>query len=147
MKQINFFNFFEFRYSNFEFVYLDPISDLLIRIKNGYLAYKKSVSCPVSKIKVSILEILKKHKYIEDYKIDKKSRNIEVILRYEKKSPAMQEVVRVSKLGLRVYAGWKKLPNVLNGLGICIVSTSKGVMTGEEARKMKLGGEILCKVW
>jgi small subunit ribosomal protein S8 len=126
---------------------LDPISDLIIRIQNGYLAYKKSVLCPTSKIKVAILNILKKNKFIADFKESKEKHEIEIILRYEGKQPAMTGVSRVSKLGLRIYSGWKSFPIVMNGYGICIVTTSKGVMTAKEAKKIKMGGEVLCKVW
>jgi small subunit ribosomal protein S8 len=126
---------------------LDPISDLLIRIQNGYMAYKKSIMCPASKIKIAILNILKKQGYITDFKESKETHEIEIILKYENKEPAMTGVSRVSKLGLRIYSGWKKLPKVMNGYGICIVTTSKGVMTAKDAKKLKMGGEVLCKVW
>lgn len=126
---------------------MDPISDLLIRIKNGYLAYKKSVVCPASKIKLAILSILKKHNYIADYKLSDKTNEIEISLKYVAKKPAMTGVSRVSKLGLRVYSGWGNFPRVMSGYGICIVTTSKGVMTANDAKKIKVGGEILCKVW
>jgi small subunit ribosomal protein S8 len=126
---------------------LDPISDLLIRIQNGYLAYKKSVTCPTSKIKVAILNILKKRGFIADYKENKENHELEISLKYENKTPAMTGVSRVSKLGLRIYSGWKTFPQVMNGYGICIVTTSKGVMTAKDAKKLKVGGEVLCKVW
>lgn len=103
--------------------------------------------CPASKIKMAILEILKNRNYISDYKLAENKREIEIVLRYIAKEPALTGVSRVSKLGLRVYSGWKNFPRVMSGYGICIISTSKGVMTDREAKKLKVGGEILCKVW
>lgn len=126
---------------------MDPIGDLLARIKNGYLAYRKSVQVPSSKMKKRILDILKRKNYISDYKESKDKREFEIILSYADKKSAMTNVLRVSKPGLRVYSGWRELPRVMNGFGICIISTSKGILTDNEARKMKMGGEILCKIW
>jgi small subunit ribosomal protein S8 len=124
---------------------MDSIGDLLSRIKNGYLAYKKSVVSPASKMRVAVLQILKKYKYISDFSV--KDGEIEIILQYENGKPRMQDVKRVSKPGLRIYAGFTKFPRVMSGYGICIISTSKGVISDKEAKKMKVGGEVLCKVW
>lgn len=124
---------------------MDPIGDLLVRIKNGYLVQKKNVVCPTSKIKMELLKVLKKYGFISDFSsVDKM---IEISLKYENGEPKMIDVDRVSKPGLRVYAGWKNFPRVMSGYGICIISTSKGVMSDRDAKKIKVGGEVLCKVW
>lgn len=98
-------------------------------------------------MKRKILEILKRKKYIADFKESKEKHEFEVVLSYVDKRPAITNVVRVSKPGLRVYSGWREIPKVMNGYGICIVSTSKGIFTDSEAKKIKMGGEILCKIW
>ncbi len=124
---------------------MDSIGDLLVRIKNGYLAQKRSVVCPASKMKTAVLTVLRKTNYISDFK--GKTKDIEIILKYENGKPSLKDVKRVSKPGLRIYSGWESIPQVLSGYGTCIISTSKGIMTGKEARKMKIGGEVICKVW
>lgn len=126
---------------------LDSVSDLLARIKNGYLARKTSVVSPASKMRKAILAILKKRGYIADFKEKEKTGEIEIILRYEGRNPAMTDIKRVSKPGLRVYSSWQRIPRVMSGMGICILSTSRGVMSDNEARKLKVGGEVVCKVW
>lgn len=126
---------------------MDTIGDLLARIKNGYLAYRASIKVPSSKMKRKILEILKRKKYIADFKESKENHEFEVVLSYVDKRPAMTNMMRVSKPGLRVYSGWREIPKVMNGYGICIVSTSKGIFTDSEAKKVKMGGEVLCKIW
>lgn len=128
----------------------DPIGDMLIRIKNALQARHKTVIVPASKIKLEIARILKQEGYIEDYKyIDEKSQGkIEIVLKYdEQKRPVIAGVKRVSKPGRRIYRGYKDLPRVLDGLGIAIVSTSKGIMTDHEARRLRVGGEVLCEIW
>lgn len=128
----------------------DPIADMLIRIKNALMARHKKVIIPASKIKLEIARILKEEGYIEDYQfIDEKPQGkIEITLKYdEKKRPVIAGVKRVSKPGRRVYMGYRKLPKVLDGLGIAIVSTSQGIMTDYEARKRRIGGEVLCEIW
>jgi len=126
----------------------DPIADFLIRIKNGYLAKKTEVSVPYSKIKENLGKILVEEGYLEKLKIkNEKLKIIELTLKYEGKRPALTDVQRVSKPGLRIYVDKTKIPKVLGGLGITIISTPKGLMTDKEARKKGLGGEVICKVW
>lgn len=109
------------------------------------MAEKRNVVCPASKTKLAVLTVLKKTNYIVDFK--EKSSMIEIVLKYENGHPAMKDVKRVSKPGLRIYTGWDTIPKVLSGFGTCIISTSKGIMTGHEAKRLKMGGEVLCKVW
>ena len=128
----------------------DPIADMLIRIKNSLMARHKSVSIPSSKIKLEIARILKEEGYIEDFKYinEKPQPQIEIILKYdENKRPVIAGVKRISNPGRRIYKGYKDLPKVLDGLGIAIISTSQGIMTDHEARKRKIGGEVLCEIW
>lgn len=124
---------------------MDPIANLLTVIRNGYMARKKTISVPYSKLKEEILKILTKERYISSSKL--KEKELEITLKYENDKPALLGIRRVSKPGLRIYRGAKKIPKVLSSYGITIVSTSKGVMTDKEAKKMKLGGEIICQVW
>lgn len=127
----------------------DQISDFLTRIRNAGTAGHKTVESPNSKIRFHIAEILKDQGFITDVeKIDDGLQGtIKVTLRYYKRKPAIKKVVRISKPGRRVYAPVDGLPRVYNGLGIAIVSTSKGVMTAKQARKFNVGGEVLCTVW
>jgi len=128
----------------------DPIADMLIRIKNASMARHKSVIVPASKIKLEIARILKEEGYIEDFKYieEKPQAKIEIILKYdENKRPVIAGVKRVSKPGRRIYRGYRNLPKVLDGFGIAIVSTPQGIMTDHEARKRKVGGEVLCEIW
>ena len=128
----------------------DPIADMLVRIKNALMARHKSVRVPSSKIKLEIARILKEEGYIEDFKYikEKPQPEIEIILKYdENKRPVIAGVKRISKPGRRIYKGYKDLPKVLDGLGIAIISTSQGIMTDHEARKRKIGGEVLCEIW
>ncbi|MFH1193930.1 MAG: 30S ribosomal protein S8 [bacterium] len=126
----------------------DPISDMLIRIKNAYLARKGEVAFPHSKMKLAIADILKSNGYVRDIKvIGETQKDITVELLYKNKQAAMQEVKRVSKPGRRVYASAQDLPKVKNGFGISIVSTPKGIMTNKEARKANVGGEIICEIY
>ena len=124
---------------------MDKVGDLLIRLKNGYRAARKEVEIINSKLARAILEVLKKEGYLQNYKVD--GRIITVTLKYDKKVPVLTDVKRVSKPGLRVYQNNKKLPRVLNGLGIAIISTPRGVMTDKQARKESLGGEVMALVW
>lgn len=124
---------------------VDIVADGLIRIKNGYLVGKISVTVRFSKLILRIMKLLQKEGYIESVKQDKGE--VVVTLKYNGRVPAMTYVKRVSVPSLRVYKGVKNLPRVLNGLGIAIISTPKGVMTDSEARKQKLGGEVLALVW
>lgn len=127
----------------------DPIADMLTRIRNANLMRSKEVEVPASKIKVEIANILKAEGFIVDYKIKKDSVQELIILnlKYNNKERVITGLKRISKPGLRVYAGADQLPRVLNGLGIAIVSTSKGVMTGKQAKQENLGGEVLAYVW
>ncbi|TSC54384.1 MAG: small subunit ribosomal protein S8 [Microgenomates group bacterium LiPW_16] len=129
----------------------DPIADFLARIKNGYLARKKEMTVPYSKLKENLAKILVEEGYLKEGKRQKAKGKSEdeliLTLKYEGKKPALTDVQRVSKPGLRIYVGKRKIPKVLGGLGIVIVSTSKGLMTDEQARKKGLGGELVCKVW
>ena len=128
----------------------DPIADLLTRIRNANQMRYNEVVVPSSKMKLEIVEILKNEGYIASYKIDKNEvqDNIIVTLKYGKnKERVISGLKRISKPGLRVYAKAEEVPTVLNGLGISIVSTSKGVMTGKDAKKQSLGGEVLAYVW
>ncbi|PIW69060.1 MAG: 30S ribosomal protein S8 [Ignavibacteriales bacterium CG12_big_fil_rev_8_21_14_0_65_30_8] len=127
----------------------DPIADLLTRIRNASSAKKKRVEIPSSNMKLSLVEILKQQNFIEDYVVieDNKQNIIEVKLKYTNGKPAISGLKKISKPGLRVYEGADSLPRVLNGLGIAVVSTSKGLMTEKQARKETIGGEIICHVW
>lgn len=128
----------------------DPIADLLTRIRNANQMRYNEVVIPSSNMKLEIVKILKNEGFIADYKIEKNEvqDNIIVTLKYGKnKERVISGLKRISKPGLRVYAKAEEVPTVLNGLGIAIVSTSKGVMTGKEARKENLGGEVLAYVW
>ena len=129
----------------------DPIADMLTRIRNANTAKHDTVDVPVSKMKVSIAEILKKEGYIKDFEmIDVDGiKMIHITLKYgaNKNEKIITGIKRISKPGLRVYAGKDELPKVLGGLGIAIISTNKGVMTDKEARKENVGGEVLAFVW
>jgi len=125
----------------------DPIADMLTRIRNGQAAGKVSVSMPSSKQKVAIAKLLKEEGYVADYKIvgDVKP-ELEVELKYFQGKPVVELIQRVSRPGLRIYKKCGELPKIMNGLGIAVVSTSKGVMTDRAARKAGMGGEIICYV-
>jgi|UniRef100_A0A7V5K1T5 small subunit ribosomal protein S8 len=128
----------------------DPIGDMLTRLKNALMARHKSVIVPASKMKLEIARILKEEGYIEDYKYIKEETQpkIEIILKYdENKRPIIAGVKRISKPGRRIYKGYRDIPKVLDGFGIAIVSTSQGIMTDHEARKRKVGGEVICEIW
>lgn len=127
----------------------DPIADLLTRLRNGQMAGKKSVSMPSSKQKVNVCNVLKNEGYINDYAVseeDGNKRTLSVVLRYYEGRPVIDEIKRVSRPGLRIYKKVDDLPKVLDGLGIAIVSTSKGVMTDRAARAAGFGGEVICTV-
>ncbi len=127
----------------------DPIADLLTRVRNAAMARHDSVNVPASKMKIAIAKILKDEGFISDYSVVKgeQQRIIKITLKYIDKQPAFIGLERVSKPGLRVYSGKKEIPRVYGGLGIAIISTSKGLMTGQEAWKKNIGGEVLCYVW
>ena len=126
----------------------DPIADMLTRIRNAQMAEKVAVSMPSSKLKVSIAVVLKDEGYIEDFAVrenDGKAQ-LDIALKYYAGRPVIERIERVSKPGLRVYKGTGDLPRVMNGLGVAIVSTPKGVMTDRRARASNVGGEVLCIV-
>ena len=128
----------------------DPIADMLTRIRNAIMARHDSVLIPASNMKISIARVLKEEGFISNYEIfrDKPQRVIKVQLRYgDKKTPFISGLKRVSKPSLRVYTHRMEIPRVYNGLGIALLSTPKGVMTGQQAWHKHLGGEILCYVW
>ncbi len=124
---------------------MDPIADALIRLKNGYSVGKPEVLVRYSKLVFKLMKLLKDEEYIQEVK--EEGRELVVTLKYNLRKPALSDVKRISKPSLRVYKGFSELPYVLNGLGIAIISTHKGLMTNKEARKLKIGGEILAFVW
>lgn len=123
------------------------IADSLIRIKNGYLSQRETVDLKFSKINLEILNILKREGYLKDFKISVPDRTILVTLLYVDGQPSMQNVEIVSKPGRRIYGKTKHLPTVMGNLGLSVVSTSKGLFTSTQARKEKVGGEVLFKIW
>ena len=127
----------------------DPIGDMLARIKNSQLRNHKRVELPSSNFKVKIAEVLKNEGYIVNYKIltVANKTNLEIELKYNYGSPVISTIQRVSKPGRRIFSSAESLPKINNGLGIAIVSTPKGVMSDIDARKQKVGGEIICKVF
>jgi small subunit ribosomal protein S8 len=128
----------------------DPIADMLTRIRNGIMASYDTVDIPTSRLKINVAKILKAEGFIKNYKImaDRRHGTIRVFLKYDEKgAPIISGIKRVSKPSGRVYTKKDKIPVVLNGLGVSILSTPKGVMTDKQARKMGVGGEILCSVW
>ncbi|MCX8748768.1 30S ribosomal protein S8 [Snodgrassella sp. B3088] len=125
----------------------DPISDMLTRIRNAQRANKASVSMPSSKLKVAIAKVLKEEGYVEDFAVSTETKaTLEIQLKYYAGQPVIERIQRVSRPGLRVYKGSNDIPSVMNGLGVVIVSTSKGVMTDRKARANGIGGELLCVV-
>lgn len=130
----------------------DPIADLLTRIRNAIMAGHKVVEAPASKLKKEIARILHEKGYILSYKVNEeegKQGTLKIALKYNPRSkqPAIKGIRRVSRPGLRQYSGVEDMPRVLNGLGIAIISTSKGLMTDKEAKKENIGGEVLCYVY
>lgn len=127
----------------------DPISDLLTIIRNGIQVNKETVDIPASKLTGRILEIFKADGYIADFRLmkDNVQGSYKVYLKYGYKAPVIIGLKRISKPGLRVYAKGDQVPRVLNGMGTAVISSSKGVINDREARKMKIGGEVLCYIW
>ena len=127
----------------------DPIGDMIARIKNAQLRNHKIVELPSSNFKISISEILKNEGYIVDYKIneDKKKPVLSINLKYHSGNPVISTIERISKPGRRIFSSAESLPKINNGLGIAIISTPQGVMTDIDARKKRVGGEIICKVF
>ena len=127
----------------------DQIADLITRIRNAIMVNKNEISVPASKLKLAILEGLKRTKFITDYNVvEATPRNsIHVVINEINEVPRINEITKVSKPGRRVYAGVDERPKVKSGRGIVLISTSKGIMTGDEAKQARLGGEVLVKVW
>lgn len=134
---------------------VDPISDMLTQIRNAQAVEKGTVTLSYSKLKANLAKILKKEgliKEVAEAKVKKgkgalRHRFIEISLKYTDGKPAINELKRVSKPGQRIYVSYHRLPRVLNDLGIAVISTSQGLMTNKEARKKKLGGEVICEIW
>lgn len=127
----------------------DPIADMLTRIRNAQMVERATVAMPSSKVKIAIARVLKDEGYIDGFKItgEESARpQLEIALRYHAGRPVIEKIERVSKPGLRIYKGKDDIPRVMNGLGIAIVSTSRGVMTDRKARATGVGGEVLCIV-
>ena len=130
--------------------FVDPVGDMIARIRNAQMRLLNNVKIPSSKFRLKILDVLKKEGYISDYKVLSDANNkytLSVDLKYSNGLPVIKEIKRVSKPGRRIYARAKSIPKIQNGLGLAIVSTSKGIMTDDEARSQKVGGEIICRVF
>lgn len=126
----------------------DPIAELLTKIRNAKSAQHRYVDLSFSKNKVKILDLMKSHGFIENFLVNEELFKIRVFLRYTKERQSIiHNLKRVSTSGMRRYVGHKEIPHVFNGMGLCIISTPKGIMDGETARHLKLGGELLCTVW
>ena len=126
----------------------DPIADMLVRIRNAQAAGKTVVNMPSSKLKISIAQVLKDEGYVEGFALRENDGKpqLEISLKYYGGKPVIEKLERVSRPGLRIYRGKAEIPNVMNGLGVAIVSTSRGVMTDRKARGLGVGGEVLCIV-
>jgi len=125
----------------------DTIADMLTRVRNAQSAGKANVAMPSSKVKVSIAAVLKDEGYIEDFRVDGDVKPIlSIELKYYAGKPVIERLERVSRPGLRIYRGYEELPTVMNGLGVAIVSTSRGVITDRRARQLLVGGEVICLV-
>ena len=128
----------------------DPLGDMLTRIRNGQRMHMSKVRAPHSRMRANVLEVLKREGYIRDYRVDEVQpgvANVEIELKYYEGEPVIQEISRVSRPGRRVYSKIKELPRVLNGLGITILSTPRGVLSDQEARDANVGGEVLCRIF
>jgi len=130
--------------------FVDPISDMITRIRNAQMRMSKNVTIPNSKFRIRILEVLKQEGYISDYKLLSDSNNkntLSVDLKYSNGLPVIREIKIISKPGRRIYAKADSIPKIQNGLGLAILSTSKGIMTDGEARNQNVGGEIICRIF
>lgn len=127
----------------------DPISDMLTRVRNALMLRKDSVEVPHSKIKKEVSRVLKENGYITDFfeVSDDKFKKIKLVLKYHEGRSVIQGLKRVSTPGRRVYVGTQEVPRVMGGMGVAVVSTSRGILTGHQARRLKVGGELLCYVW
>ncbi len=129
---------------------MDPIGDMFTRIRNGQMRFLNTIDLPASNFRLKILEVLKQEGYITNYVLEKKEKNkknLKVDLKYYEGNPVIKEIKRISKPGRRVYSKANSIPKIQNGLGLAILSTPKGVMSDNEARKNNLGGEIICRVF
>lgn len=130
--------------------FVDPIGDMITRIRNGQMRLLSKVLIPSSKYRAKILDVLKQEGYISGYKIvsdENKNNTLSVDLKYNNGLPVIREIKRISKPGRRIYARASSIPRIQNGLGLAIVSTSKGIMTDNDARSQNVGGEIICRVF
>ena len=130
--------------------FVDPIGDMITRIRNAQMRFLNNVKIPRSKFRAKILDILKQEGYIADYKVlsdQKNNRDLSVDLKYDNGLPVIKEIKRISKPGRRIYARADSIPRIQNGLGLAIISTSKGIMTDNDARNQNIGGEIICRVF
>jgi small subunit ribosomal protein S8 len=128
----------------------DPIADMLTRIRNGMMARQKQVVMPGSRVKVAIARILKDEGFIRDFEVtrDVPQAQLRVVLKYDRdRKSVLTGLQRISKPGRRVYAGHSEIPWVLSGLGVAVMSTPQGIMTGQKARRLGVGGEVMCFVW
>ena len=126
----------------------DPIADLLTRIRNAQFASRANVSMPSSRLKIAICEVLRAEGYIKDFHVENDVKpELSVALKYHEGTPVIEEIARISRPGLRIYRDAERLPRVKGGLGIAIVSTNKGVITDQAARRDGIGGEVLCTVF
>lgn len=128
----------------------DPIADMLTRIRNACAAKHQKVDVPLSKLKLEIVRLLRDEGYINNFKLTGESpkRMIRIYLRYGSKGePVINHLARLSKPGCRRYAGSDEIPNILGGLGLCVISTSRGIMSGKQARKENIGGEVMCEIY
>tara|TARA_Y100001936_G_scaffold206973_1_gene211686 strand:+ start:282 stop:671 length:390 start_codon:yes stop_codon:yes gene_type:complete len=129
---------------------MDPIGDMFTRIRNGQMRFLNTIDLPASNFRLKILEVLKQEGYITNFVLEKKEKNkknLKVDLKYYEGHPVIKEIKRISKPGRRVYSKANSIPKIQNGLGLAILSTPKGVMSDNEARKNNLGGEIICRVF
>jgi small subunit ribosomal protein S8 len=126
----------------------DPIAELLTKIRNAKGAQHRYVDMSFSKNKVKILDLLRNHGFIENFLVNEEQFKVRVFLRYTKdRHSIIKDLKRISTSGLRRYIGYKDIPRVFNGMGMCIMSTPKGIIDGETARNLKVGGELLCTIW
>lgn len=126
----------------------DPISDMLTRLRNGYMSKQKEVAIPSSKLKVAIAQVLEREGYIKSFRVDGDVKKTLVVeMKYFNRRSVVEGIERVSKPSCRLYCGCKDIPKVKDGLGLAILSTPKGILSGADAEKQNVGGEILCYVW
>jgi small subunit ribosomal protein S8 len=126
----------------------DPISDFLTRLRNAKAAKHRYVDQALSKVKLALAKVLHEQGFIDQFSVDEEERSLRIFLRYQRdREPLIDGLKRVSKPGLRRYLGYREIPRVRGGIGIAILSTPKGIMEGEKARRERLGGELLCIIW